>query len=644
MCGLAGRFDVDWLVEAESWRDEALARLAHRGPDGAGCFRDAHCELVHRRLAIVDLTPTGHQPMPNEDETVWIVFNGEIYNHAELRSRLVRRGHVFRGTSDTEVLVHLYEEEGPDLVTALRGIFAFAIYDQRGPGLVLARDRFGVKPLFWARHHNEWIFGSEIKAITARPGFEPAIDRQACYDFLGLGYVPEPATGFANIHALPPGSVLAVTPDGVPRLSRWYRPVARPASELALADTVAQAEAGVLAAVQRQSIADVPVAALLSGGIDSSLVVAAHRQIAGDATRTFTVSFPDRTHDESATARQVAEYCGTEHVTIDGAHRPLTPDALMGLFRHFDQPFADTSFIPMYWVSSGIRDQGIKCALSGDGGDETFGGYARFWRLPHVVRLMESGAVMLRAAVAGGRLLAPATRDLGRQLARAAALARAGLTDSAPLLSGFASYLDEDEKAALVRREAREGLLPDARLFDGYEPPAVRDVEELSRRMTETLFAVSLPSDMLRKVDMMSMKAGLEVRVPLLDEDVVGLGFTLPHRLKAQGRTAKLVLRALARQWLPTPVAQAPKHGFTIPLDVMVPAELHVVLADLLTGADARTRPFLDARIVRRWLHGFAAASRGGARDGRISREGRYRRALMLLSLELWMRDHHLTW
>lgn len=643
MCGVAGRYSHERLTDAGGWRDMASERLAHRGPDGAGCFADEHCELVHRRLAIVDLSPTGHQPMSNEDDTVWVSFNGEIYNHADLRAWLVRRGHVFRGTSDTEVLVHLYEEEGPVFVERLRGIFAFALYDQRRVRLLLARDRFGVKPLFRARHGSEWIFASEIKAITARPGFAPVIDRQACYDFLGLGYVPEPATGFANIEALPRGSMLLVTPDGIERLTVWHTTEARPVSR-GLDDAVTRASEHLLTSVQRQSIADVPVAALLSGGIDSSLVVAAHRRTMDSETRTFTVSFPDPTHDESALARTVATHCGTRHLTIDGAARALTPDAVIELVRHFDQPFADTSFIPMYWVSAGIRDHGIKCALSGDGGDETFGGYARFWRLPHVVRLMRTGDLALRTAWAGGQLLAGTTRDWGRQVARVSRLAYAGRRDSAPLLSGFATYLDEEEKASLVVPAARAGLAPDARLFDAYRPAAVHDLEELSRRMTETLFAISLPSDMLRKVDMMSMKAGVEVRVPLLDEEMVALGLSLPHHLKARGRTAKLVLRALADQWLPPAVARAPKHGFTIPLDVMVPAALHGALADLLHGPGARTGSFLEPALVRRWLDGFAAAQYGTVRDGRVSREGRYRRALMLLSLELWMRDHHLTW
>jgi asparagine synthase (glutamine-hydrolysing) len=315
----------------------------------------------------------------------------------------------------------------------------------------------------------------------------------------------------------------------------------------------------------------------------------------------------------------------------------------MALFRHFDQPFADTSLIPMYWVSVAVREQGIICALSGDGGDEAFGGYQRFWHINRLHRLMEAPAWVRRTALAAGRTFAGVTRNRGRQIAKAAQLAEAGSRDSAPLLAGLSNYLTEEQKAELVLPAAREGLAGVARHFDGYQPPATDDLEELSRRMTENLFEVGLPSDMLRKVDMMSMRASIEVRVPLLDESVVALGLTLPHALKTDGHSGKLVLRGLARRWLPPEVAQHPKHGFSIPLDVMAPPDLHEALDDLLAGPEARTRPVLSGATVRRWLTAFRSA-RNGARGGAISRDGLYQRVMMLLSVELWLRDHLLTW
>ncbi len=521
------------------------------------------------------------------------------------------------------MLVHLYEEAGERLVEELRGIFAFAIYDRRRRRLVLARDRFGVKPLFYARAGGQWIFGSEIKAITALQNFHPTLDRQACYDFLGLGYIPEPATGFAEIAALPKGATLTVAPEGH-RLATWHRIEARVEPARTLDDAVHELERRLLEAVAGQA-------------------VAAHRRATGAATTTFNVRFPDRSHDETAVARAVSAHCATNHHTIDAGEGSLSAETILSLFRHFDQPFADTSLIPMYWVSKAVRDRGIICTLSGDGGDEAFGGYQRFWHINRLQRLMEAPAWVRRTALAAGRTFAGVTRNRGRQMAKAAQLAEAGSRDSAPLLAGLSNYLTEEQKAELVLPAARAGLAGVARHFDGYRPPAADDLEELSRRMTENLFEVGLPSDMLRKVDMMSMRASIEVRVPLLDESLVGLGLSLPHALKTDGRTGKLVLRDLARRWLPPEVAGHPKHGFTIPLDVMAPRDLHEALADLLAGPLARTRPMLSGPTVRRWLAAFHAA-RDGGQGGRISRDGLYQRVMTLLSLELWLRDHQLSW
>ena len=640
MCGIAGRFSATRLPDAGDWAARADKLLAHRGPDGAGHFVDDFCELVHRRLALIDLSPTGRQPMTNETGDIQIIFNGEIYNHRELRAELQARGHTFRSTSDTEVLIHLYEERGEHLAERLRGIFAFAIYDAPRRRLVLVRDRFGVKPLFYAIVGQQVVFASEIKGITALSDFRPELDRQACVDFLGLSYIPEPATGFANIRALAPGTVLTDAPEG--RHTRTYYSVeARPDRSRELEGTLPGLAERLLAAVKAQAVADVPVAALLSGGIDSSLVVAAHRRATGEKTSTFNVRFPDPDHDETETAMAVANHYETAHQVIELRDYALTPDGLLAIIRHFDQPFADTSCIPMYWVSRAIREHGIICALSGDGGDEAFGGYPRFWRANRLARLMRLPAWARATAARIGVALAHRTRNMGRQLAKAVAIADEGRQDSAVLLAGLSNYMTEAQKQELLLPPA-DRFEPVFRHFNGFRPAGTADLEELSRRMTETLFAVSLPSDMLRKVDIMSMRASIEVRVPLLDEDVVELGLTLPHRLKSDGREGKLLLRALARQWLPSSVARHPKHGFSIPIDVMATPAFHSMLGDLLLGDDACTGWFLNRALVRDWLTKFRRA--GIESGGMISREGLYRRVFMVLSLELWMRDHRLAW
>jgi len=639
MCGIAGRFHPVELPPAPAWQERASRLLAHRGPDGEGCFADANCELVHRRLALIDLTPTGRQPMPNETGDVLVVYNGEIYNHRELRTGLERRGHVFRGTSDTEVIVHLYEEDGPGCVERLRGIFAFAVYDRRQRALLLARDRFGVKPLFYAQINGQWAFASEIKAIAAVPGFEPRLDRQACYDYIGMGYVPEPATGFANVHALRPGHTLLLGHEAA-RPIEFTRVQVQVDGCRRLQPAADETADRLLRAVRAQAVADVPVAALLSGGIDSSLVVAAHRRSSPRPTTTFNVRFPDAGDDETPVALAVAGHCGTQHHVIDLADHTLSPDAVLDLITHFDQPFADTSLIPTYWISRAIRERGIICTLSGDGGDEAFGGYPSFWRINRLVRLMQLPEWLRHATQGAGTRLAAWTQDFGRQISKAATLADAARETPAIVLAGLGNYLTEEQKAELVQPGARADLAPVYRLYGEWADGEARDLEALSRRLTESLFGLSLPSQMLRKVDMMSMRAGIEVRVPLLDENVVSLGLSLPHRLKTNGRTGKRVLRDLAQRWLPRSVAVHPKHGFQIPLDVMSPPALHDALHDLLLGATSRTRAVFDGALVRRWLKAFRERVAGGT----VSRGGIYQRVITALSLELWLREYALTW
>jgi asparagine synthase (glutamine-hydrolysing) len=643
MCGIAGRFHPISLPVDHTWRTRADALLAHRGPDGSGHYLDDYCELVHRRLAIVDLSDAGRQPMTNEDGTVEVVFNGEIYNHRELREELKARGHQFRSSADTEVLVHLYEESGPEMVERLQGMFAFGIYDQRRKSLLLARDRFGIKPLYYAKLAGQLLFASEIKAIVAFDAFKPTIDRQACYDYLSLGYVPEPLTGFENVHALPAGTILVTDAAGL-RITKFSQVKACPEPEKTLADAARSVSDELLDSVRSQSVADVPVAALLSGGIDSSLVVAAYKRTAEVAPKTFNVRFPDKSYDETAIAVAVAAHCGTDHQTIDLGDWAVTPESIIDLLRHFDQPFADTSLIPTYWVARAIRTRGIVCTLSGDGGDEAFGGYARFWRVNKLARLAKLPHWLQSALTSTGSSLAAWTRDRGRQLEKAVRLACQGWEDSAVLLAGLSSYQNEQQKQVLVSRAARENLRSVERHFNGYSPAGVRDLEELSQRMTENLFSVGLTSDMLRKVDMMSMRASIEVRVPFLDERVVERGLALPHRLKTDGRKGKLVLRALAAEWLPSQVTTHPKQGFSIPLDVMVRESFHTMLHDYLLSNSSRIRSFIDPDLTCRWLQLFRGSSDRRHSGGTISRGGLYQRIIILLSLELWMRQHNLSW
>jgi asparagine synthase (glutamine-hydrolysing) len=591
----------------------------------------------------VDLSPLGQQPMTNEDGTIQVVFNGEIYNHRELRAELQTRGHRFRSSADSEVLVHLYEDFGTEMVNRLRGMFAFGIYDKKRKTLLLSRDRFGIKPLYYTTIDGQTVFASEIKAITALGAFKPALDRQACYDYLSLGYIPEPSTGFENITALPAGTVLVADATGH-RVNKFYTLEARPNAGKTIKEAARAVSEDLLDAVHYQSVADVPVAALLSGGIDSSLVVAAYRRAANVSPQTFNVRFPEKSYDETAVALAVAQHCETDHQTIDLRDWAVTPESVTDLLCHFDQPFADTSLIPMYWVARAIRERGIVCTLSGDGGDEAFGGYARFWRANKLAALAKLPLWIQSSLASTGSSLARWTRDRGRQLEKAVRLAQQGWKNSAVLLAGLSSYQNEEQKQQLVAREARDNLRSVERHFNGYSPAGVKDLEELSQRMTENLFRVGLTSDMLRKVDMMSMRASIEVRVPFLDEQVVERGLSLPHELKTNGREGKLVLRALAADWLPPQVTTHAKQGFSIPLDVMVTEPFHVMLRDYLLSDSSRIRSFIDSGVTSRWLEKFKSSAKRSRRDGAMSRVGLYQRIIILLSLELWMRRYNLSW
>jgi asparagine synthase (glutamine-hydrolysing) len=359
--------------------------------------------------------------------------------------------------------------------------------------------------------------------------------------------------------------------------------------------------------------------------------------------RTFNVAFPDREFDETSVAIAVARHYKTDHKTIEVTNETLDPLALVDLLGHFDQPFADESAIPTYQVSRAIRDAGIICTLSGDGGDEAFGGYPPFWNLHVVTRLMRMPGVVHEVLSAAGQRLSPHTQNLGRQLMRAAGLAAAAQLGSTELLESFSSYLAAAQKHELVRADARATLHDVPPSAPRYTPATASGLDELSRRMTEYYFAQSLPSHMLRKVDMMSMRASIEVRVPMLDEGVADIGLSLVHALKTDGRRGKLVLRKLAERWLPPQVARHPKHGFAMPLDRMVSGDFHEFLVDTLLGPSSRLRGAFDLAVIERWIGMFRRAHQG-VLPGTISREGLYQRVLGLLVLERWLARFQLTW
>lgn len=627
MCGIAG-----WLGhvdEAETVAELMRARMRHRGPDASGVQRFGEAALVHTRLSIIDLSEAGAQPMPSPDRRVWVVLNGEIYNHGEVRSALEAKGYRFRGRSDTEVIPALYQEYGDGFAERLRGMFAIGLYDVDERRLLVVRDRFGIKPVFYAASPERVAFASEMRALRALPAVDERADVQAIFDYLALGYVAAPATVFRGIRALEPSTFLEAWPEGgrvVHRTRRYHQWAVAPRPELALDRAVAEAEPLITQAVARQLESDVPLGALLSGGIDSSLVSAAAQRATG-RLQTFNVQFPEG-YDETWAAAAVARHIGSTHRTLRMDDGEASWAHVTGLLSHAGQPFADTSLFAMHAVSRLMR-QHVTVALSGDGGDEGFGGYDVSWRIARYARLQRVPGAVWRATQALARPLA------GHGVVRSwlpERLSDLTTADDAGIVRNMVCALREREQADAFERH---DVLPTRRLFEPawpnvFERRASR-LERLSGLMSEVQIRLALANGYLFKVDTASMRESLEVRVPMLDEDLVGFGLTLPHALKVAGHSSKRVLRAVADQWLPSEVARKPKAGFAIPVDTWVDTAFKTRLYETLLDPGSPLRGLIRRGVCERWLGAF----RAGTALPEMSRRGLYGRAIALLSLHL---------
>jgi asparagine synthase (glutamine-hydrolysing) len=604
----------------------------HRGPDAKGIRRWDAATFVHTRLSIIDLTPTGEQPLSDEIGRVWTVFNGEIYNHHQLRNELKSHGHAFRGRSDTEVLPHLFEELRGDLLPKLRGMFAFAVYDSVEQRLLLGRDRFGIKPLFYALLPNGVAFASELRPLLCLPGIDLGVDEQALYDYTALTYVPAPLTFFKGIRVLEPGCALDAEIDGGRfrhHLNRYHSWAISPDLSLSLRSAVDDADRILATAVRSQLESDVPIGSLLSGGIDSSLVSAAAQEaLFPNRLQTFNVRFSDAAYDETWAARMVAESIGSEHETLEFEAGSGTWDEVCGLLAHAGQPFADTSMFAVNAVSRLMRRR-VKVALSGDGGDEAFGGYDLYWQLNTFARLRSVPRPMLAAGRlalrAGGMLLPKYGRWAGR-------LDDFEADDESSIVGSLFRWVHDDELHALLPDRDVE---PVGRHFEKrWEhvlPRNASAVERLSAHATEVNTRLVLPDDFLFKVDIASMRESLEVRVPMLDEELVARGLSLPHRLKVRKRTGKVVLRALAARKLPAAVAQKPKWGFGVPVDTWLGPGFRGRLRETLLGSPTPLTDYYEPEAYRPIIEAFC-----DQRDiGSISRQGLYQRVVMLLAVHV---------
>lgn len=593
--------------------------LVHRGPDSTGEYATNGAYLGIRRLRVIDLV-TGDQPITNEDGTVHAILNGELYNYRELREELVRRGHRFTTASDTEVLVHGWESFGRDLPAHVEGMFAFAIWDDRTRELVVARDRMGKKPLLYAQPRpGAFVFTSEFRALLADPDVDRRLDPEALDLYLSFGYVPAPRTIYRGVTKLLPGH-LAVWRDGRLETIRYWSspsPGGREVSEDAAAEELLSV---MRAAVRDRLIADVPLGAFLSGGVDSSLVVALMAEAAG-RVRTFSVGFDERDYSELAHARRVAERYGTEHHEL--VIRPDLVEVAPLLARHYGEPFADSSAVPTYYLAKLTR-QHVTVALSGDGGDEAFAGYDRYRAMRMAAGLDWIPEAVRAPVLAGAAAMVPGRASRRGRAQRASRFLRGAALPTVRRYLAWTGIFDEAGKDALLApdapryRRAAEAILADAMGTQG-------DVAERANQADLRLY---LPDDLLVKMDIASMASSLEARSPFLDRRVVEFGVGLPLHLKMRGGRGKYLLRRVAERFVPRENLYRPKMGFGLPVGEWFRGGLGGLLDDTVLSPRALARGLFCPLAVRALVEQHRA--------GRIDHT---HRLWALVMLELWQRE-----
>jgi asparagine synthase (glutamine-hydrolysing) len=620
MCGIHGLVQLDGAAVDPAWLRAMGDVTAHRGPDDEGQHVDGACGIAMRRLSIIDLAG-GHQPISSADGGCTIVCNGEIYNYRELRAQLQGRGHVFKTQSDSEVLLHGYVAWGDDVVLRLNGMFDFALWDARRRRLLIGRDRLGVKPLYVMQDARRLAFATEAKALLQLPGVRTELNRDALADYLHLGYVPAPLSIFRGIRKLPPATLLSVE-NGEVREWRYWRMPAAVDRRVSEAEWVERIRDGIARSVRMQMVSDVPIGAFLSGGVDSSAVVAAMAASSSQPIRSYAIGFEggaaEQLYNELPYARRVAGLFGTEHHEI--VVKPDVVGLLPKLVWHLDEPIADSAFITTYLVSEFAR-RDVKVILSGVGGDELFGGYRRYLGGHYAARFNALPAWARRVASATAQRL-PADRH--RKWLNVARLAK-GFVASAEMDGDarYRSYLQVVGRDALARL-----LLADAPPQDALAAAFDRagHGDELNR-----MFAVDaetqLPDDLLMLTDKMSMAVSLECRVPLLDHELVELAAAIPGELKVKGGRLKHLMKAALAPTLPDDILNRAKRGFGTPMGAWLKKELLAVVRELLSPAVVRQRALLDAHAVS----ALVADHEANRSDGTDA-------LLALLNLEVWSR------
>ena len=616
MCGICGIYNFGTQAPADR---AALKRstdaMVHRGPDDEGFFLDGALGLGNRRLSIIDL-PGGHQPISNEDESIWITFNGEIYNYRELRSELEARGHRFRTSSDTETIVHLYEEYGLGCLEYLRGMFAFALWDGRAKRLLVARDRLGIKPLFYRQEPGRLVFASELRALRELAGQPLEIEPQSVYDFFGFRYIPAPHTFYRGVEKLLPGHTLLADAHGVRTEAYWDVPPEEDSSrsEEDFAEDVVER---LRESIRLRLIADVPLGVFLSGGTDSSAVVAFMAELGARPLRTFSVGFEERGYSELPFARRVAQRFSTEHHELLVGPQDLAEE-LGRLVAFRDEPVAEPTDVALYRMSR-LASESVKVVLAGEGGDELFAGYPKYAadRLAGLVSAFPQEVIR--------RL----TDWLPyRQRRVRLALETLSIRDEAERsVTWFASFTRE-ERETLFAPEflAQVDVAHPARVFEQYLEK-VRDRSPLKRMLYADL-KIWLPDNLLLRGDQMTMAASIEERVPFLDHKLVELAARIPSRMLTRGFKTKVLLRRALRPYLPPETLRRRKVGFAVPIGLWFRKSLKSMVADLVLSPEARARGYFNSQTMER----FVREHFDGVRD-------RQKQLWALVNFELWCRQ-----
>jgi asparagine synthase (glutamine-hydrolysing) len=625
MCGICGKLIYKDTIPLPDSIRASCNTIVHRGPDDEGIYTGPHIGLGQRRLSIIDLAPGACPPLTNEDSTVWIVFNGEIYNFQELRKQLQKRGHRFATKSDTEVIIHLYEDEGVACLQKLRGMFAFALWDKRREILFCARDRMGKKPFCYTVTPQSFVFGSEIKAITADPDISVSPDYHAIEQYLTYQFVPSPLTAFKGIKRLRPGEYLTCDLKGKVKTQPYWEPPLPRKTSASQEEIEAELLQRLRESVRLRMISDVPLGAFLSGGIDSATIVALMAQESAHPVKTFSIGFEEEAFNELPYARLLAERYGTEHHEL--IVKPNAAEVLPLLVRHYNEPFADSSALPTYYVSKMTR-QHVTVALSGDGGDESFAGYDNYaaildWNKSDVWPLW-----LRRMLAKGGRGLLSSFPHNNNAARLRRGLAMFGAENVKARRLQFGTTLKPEEKRLAYTPFFRDLIskqpVPEDPLA-AYPWEDGMDAMDWLMRHDQNFY---LPDCLMVKTDIASMANSLEVRSPFLDHEFVEFAATIPSRLKRDAKGGKVILKRAVKGLLPSEILNKPKSGFGLPIAKWFRNDLAPMLKETLLDETSKQRGLFEPKFLKKIVYEHIEGRRDWSN-----------RLWAFLFLELWFRE-----